>query len=53
MASDVDVVGLHPKREGHERAAVVSCKAYQTGFYADRSLAQLRGESPGIPSWAP
>lgn len=53
VASDVDVVGFHPKRDGHERVAVVSCKAYQTGFYADRFLAQLREESPNPkrPRW--
>ena len=53
VASDVDVVGLHPMRDGHERVAVVSCKAYQTGFYADRFLAQLRGDAPNPkrPRW--
>lgn len=33
-------------RKGYEKVVVVSCKAYQTGFYADRFLAQLRGEAP-------
>lgn len=53
VASDVDVLGLHFRRDGHERVAVVSCKAYQTGFYADRFLAQLRGEAPNPkrPRW--
>jgi hypothetical protein len=46
VASDVDVVGYHPRRRGCERVAVVSCKAWQTGFAADRILAQLRGTAP-------
>ena len=30
--SDVDVVGLHPKRDGADRVLVVSCKSWQRGF---------------------
>ena len=46
VASDVDVVGLHPQHSGHERVMAVSCKSWQTGFDATRILAQLRGEAP-------
>jgi hypothetical protein len=46
VTSDVDVVGYHPSRRGHRRVVVVSCKAWQRGFPADRILAQLRGELP-------
>jgi hypothetical protein len=46
VPSDVDVVGYHPTRRGVERVAVVSCKAWQTGFAADRILAQLYGRAP-------
>jgi hypothetical protein len=46
VASDVDVVGYHPNRRGRNRVVVVSCKAWQTGFAADRMLAQLRGTAP-------
>ena len=51
--SDVDVVGYHPKRRGRDRVVVVSCKAWQTGFAADRMLAQLRGTAPNPkrPRW--
>ena len=53
VASDVDVVGFHPKRRGCNRVAVVSCKAWQTGFAADRILAQLYGTAPNPkrPRW--
>ena len=53
VPSDVDVVGFHPGLRGHKRVVVVSCKAWQTGFYADRLLAQLRGEAPNPkrPRW--
>lgn len=45
VASDVDVVGFHPRRTGRDRVMVVSCKSWQTGFDATRILAQLRGEA--------
>ena len=32
VASDVDVVGFHPRREGAERVWVVSCKSWQDGL---------------------
>jgi hypothetical protein len=43
VPSDVDVVGYNPNRDGAERVAVVSCKAWQIGFDAQAILAQLRG----------
>lgn len=46
VPSDVDVVGLHPRRTGTNRVMVVSCKSWQTGLDATRVLAQLRGEAP-------
>jgi hypothetical protein len=30
--SDIDVVGIHPLKEGHDRVWVVSCKSWQAGF---------------------
>jgi hypothetical protein len=53
VPSDVDVVGYHPTRRGYEKVAVVSCKAWQTGFAADRILAQLYGTAPDTkrPRW--
>lgn len=47
VASDVDVVGLHPLKRGTDRVWVVSCKAWQAGFNADRILRELRGELKG------
>jgi hypothetical protein len=32
VASDVDVIGFHPMREGTERVWVVGCKSWQIGF---------------------
>jgi hypothetical protein len=32
VASDIDVVGFHPLREGADRIWVVSCKSWQGGF---------------------
>ena len=32
VASDVDVVGFNPLREGPDRVWIVSCKSWQTGF---------------------
>lgn len=32
VASDIDVVGFHPCREGSDRIWVVSCKSWQEGF---------------------
>lgn len=53
VASDVDVVGLHPTKRGHSRVWVVSCKAWQSGFDADRKLKELRGEvrNPKRATW--
>jgi hypothetical protein len=30
--SDIDVIGIHPLKEGAERVVVVSCKSWQQGF---------------------
>ncbi len=54
VSSDVDVVGLHPRKDGADRVVVVSCKAWQDGFNAGRKLAELRGERPspkGKATW--
>jgi hypothetical protein len=45
VPSDIDVVGLNPLRTGTDRVMVVSCKSWQSGFAAQRILAQLRGEA--------
>jgi hypothetical protein len=53
VASDVDVVGYHPRRSGRDRVIVVSCKAWQSGFDATAKLAELRGEkkNPTRATW--
>lgn len=32
VASDIDVIAIHPKREGADRVIAVSCKSWQEGF---------------------
>lgn len=59
------MVGFHPRRSGPDRVLAVSCKSWQTGFNANRNLAQLRRQVPNpkrrqelrfrelwIPKWA-
>jgi hypothetical protein len=40
-ASDVDVIGLHPKRKGTNRVWVVSCKSWQKGFSPAKRIADI------------
>jgi hypothetical protein len=53
VASDVDVVGVDPRRTDLDRVIVVSCKSYQPGFDATSVLARLRGElaNPKRETW--
>ncbi len=53
VASDVDVVGLHPNKIGVDRVWVVSCKSWQQGFDAGRKLRELRGDvrQPKRETW--
>lgn len=53
VPSDVDVVGIHPKRKGASRVWVVSCKSWQSGFNAEGKLRELRGEkkNPKRATW--
>ena len=43
IASDVDVVGYHPRLTGPDKVMVVSCKAWQKGFNTSAELKRLRG----------
>lgn len=36
--SDIDVIGIHPKKRGHDRVWAVSCKSWQGGFKVDSWL---------------
>jgi hypothetical protein len=53
VPSDIDVIGVDPRRRGTSRVIVVTCKSWQGGFHADRLLAQLRGElkNPKRETW--
>jgi Nuclease-related domain len=39
--SDIDVIGIHPKKTGFDRVWVVSCKSWQSGFRVPSKLAEL------------
>jgi hypothetical protein len=53
VASDVDVVGFNPRREGHERVWVVSCKSWQIGFDPRERIAAIEGNKKreGRDAW--
>lgn len=42
VASDIDVVGIAPRKRGLERVQVVTCKSFQKGFNADYWLKQAK-----------
>jgi hypothetical protein len=44
VASDVDVIGFHPRREGADRVWVVSCKSWQAGFDPREKIASIEGD---------
>ena len=56
VASDIDVVGFHPMREGVDRVWVVSCKSWQADsirkgeFNQSTETKRLRGARRGNPS---
>ena len=39
--SDIDVIGIHPKKTGPDRVWVVSCKSWQSGFNVRTKLEEL------------
>ncbi len=51
--SDIDVVGLNPRRRGPDRVLAVSCKSWQAGFNPREKLLQMRGElrNPKRETW--
>lgn len=46
VPSDIDVLGINPRKRGTDRVIAVTCKSWQDGFHAERLLAQLRDERP-------
>jgi hypothetical protein len=53
VASDVDVIGFHPMREGACRVWVVSCKSWQAGFDPKEKIAAIDGNKivSGRQAW--
>jgi hypothetical protein len=45
VPSDIDVIGVNPRRRGVGKVVVVNCKAWQRGFPETALLRQLRGEA--------
>jgi hypothetical protein len=42
VASDIDVIGYHPRREATERVWVVSCKSWQSGFDPREKISSIQ-----------
>jgi hypothetical protein len=51
--SDIDVIGIHPKKRGCDRVVVVSCKSWQAGFRPESEIAGLEAKKikSGKESW--
>jgi hypothetical protein len=42
VASDIDVIAVHPRQQGAERVIVVSCKSWQGGFDPAAKISEIR-----------
>ena len=42
--SDVDVVGIHPRKTGNDRVVAISCKSWQKGFNPRSAIQALENE---------
>ena len=53
VASDIDVIAYHPRRDGPDRVIVVSCKSWQAGFDARATLDRIEKDkwSGGREEW--
>jgi hypothetical protein len=53
VASDIDIVGIHPLLKGKKRVCVVSCKAWQGGFDPKMWIAAIEGNKKisGRQAW--
>ena len=51
--SDIDVIGFHPRKKGHEKVVVVSCKSWQEGFNPLKQISYVKNEKPlgGRDAW--
>ena len=43
VSSDIDVIGVNPRKRGPDKVRVVSCKSWQKGFDPALRLGQMRG----------
>lgn len=53
VSSDIDVVGIHPRRGGANKVWAVTCKSWQAGFNPRQKLLQMRGDlkNPKRQTW--
>ena len=51
--SDIDVLGLHPRKDGPERVMAVSCKSWQSGFNPASEIAAIERDKTlrGRKAW--
>ena len=59
--SDIDIIGVNPRKRGPARVLVISCKSWQSGFQAATRLKSLNENDPKlwkhhrelwVPKWA-
>lgn len=46
--SDIDIIGVHPKKSGVEKVVVVSCKSWQGGMSIEKELDMLKNNPEKI-----
>ena len=53
VASDIDVIAIHPCKDGPDRVIVVSCKSWQQGFDPETCIKQIRNNKKygGREAW--
>ena len=51
--SDIDVLGVNPLLQGHERVVAVNCKSWQGGFNPKSKITELEGDKiiSGRETW--
>lgn len=53
VASDIDVIGIHPRKEGPDKVIVASCKSWQEGFNPAACIDQIENNKKyaGREAW--
>ena len=53
VASDIDILAVHPKRKGAERVIAVSCKSWMKGFSPESIIKSIENDKKlsGKPAW--